>query len=142
MELIGRIKTVAEQKVGEAKARVEKEKEYQRYKHPDIGYLRTGKTTTDYKQSAEFAERLEKEKKKKAAAAERRAERRTAIKSTVKAKVKELKAEASKPQKRGKREDPIFGGFGGGAVDPIGFNPGAGFDLGMGGKKGKRFELW
>ena len=33
-----RIKTVAKQKAADTKAGIEKEKEYQRFKHPTIGY--------------------------------------------------------------------------------------------------------
>lgn len=59
--MIDRLKTIAKQKVAEGQAKIQKEKEYQRFKHPTIGYLKTGKTTTNYSQSKEFGERLAKE---------------------------------------------------------------------------------
>jgi len=152
MAIFERIKTVAKEKAAEAGERISKEKQYQAYKHPTLSYLKSGQSTTDYRHAEEFGERQKAEKAKAAVKATKRAETRAAIKSTIKTtaktKIREMKAEAKKRPKAKKNNDLL--GFGGGPApgtmkDPLGFKPGAGFDLGIGPKKGKKrkeFTLW
>lgn len=146
MEIIKRLKTVAKQKAEETKKGIEKEKSYQRYKHPTLSYIQTGETTTDYKHSKEFGERLEKERENTAKKKVKRAEQRTAIKNVIKTKLKEMKTESKKQRKQPKqqkRKDVDIFGFGStNKNDSLGFDVGQGFDLGMGKKKGKRFSIW
>ena len=143
MEIIDRAKTVAKEKKEEIAAGIEEEKEYQRFKHPTVGYLKTGKRTTNYDQSEKFAKRFDAEKVKAKEKAMKRAETRTAIKSFAKEKIKTMKSEAKKQPKKKIKSDPIFGMGATKGADPIGFGGGSGFDLGFGKKKGKKeFSIW
>jgi len=58
-----RIADVISQKKEEVISNIKKEEEYNRYKHPDIGYVVSGKRTTDSRRAKEFAERRKKERK-------------------------------------------------------------------------------
>lgn len=105
MGIAGRIKQIASERLREAKKGMEYEKEYQAYKHPDRSFILTGKTTTDYERSSEFAERLKNEKKQAARRATQRTPGTVAIGNfeigrAQQPKAKNQKAHSSKPQAR------------------------------------------
>ena len=141
--IVERAKTLAKAKVSGVKKKLKDEQEYQDYKHPDVAYLKGGKTTTDFEKSEEFAERLEKEKEtkaeKKAASAVKRAARRAAVKTyaktTVKPAVKKIVTKAITEMKKGDT-----GGKPGGGM----FEMGPGFSTfgETGGKKQSGFSLF
>lgn len=130
MDILGRIKETASAKASEAKKGIAKEGRYQAYKHPDTAYITKGQNKSeDYEETAEFAERKQRE-------AQKSAERRAAIKakagalaSNIKAKLSEQRAKRPQRPQRPRRPAPSddFLGFGGGRKM-------GGFELGIGGK--------